>query len=78
MTKSAAKEQEKSREFVHLTPAVAKLRSVVERVIGRMKTMQMVAQGSHFLRDSEVARKVVKFVAALVNWMLEAKNIEQV
>ena len=62
---------------VDFDPEVAKLRGVVERVICLMKTWGIMTGMTH-MTDQTKADKIVRFVAALVNWTLRRRKITQV
>ena len=79
VTKSGEDDKEGDMPNRHFDGRVAKLRSVVERTIGRMKAMSLLAQDSSFV-SMKVSRadQVVKLSAALVNWTINAHNVEQI
>jgi len=79
VTKSGEHDKEGDMPNRHFDGRVAKLRSVVERTIGRMKAMSLLAQDSSFV-SMKVSRadQVVKLSAALVNWTINAHNVEQI
>jgi hypothetical protein len=58
-------------------PSIAGARSVVERVFARMKKYAIVEKPTS-LREDKRTEKVIRLVAALVNWTARFNNITQI
>lgn len=73
---AAGKKRKKQPDNLHLDPAVAKIRAVVERVIRRMKQWKIL--DSHHMREARRVGRVVRIIAALENWFIINTNVAQV
>jgi hypothetical protein len=77
ITKSGQADASKSARTknVSFNPAIAVLRSVVERVFARMKQWKILVSGTSFISNPVYAELVVTFIAALTNWITLREDV---
>lgn len=63
-------------EHVVLDPGIARLRGVVERVIGRIKSWEIFAS-KYYCSNVKRVKKLVEIVCGIINWSFEMQIIEK-